>query len=349
MQALFFMAPGKLTRMEVPDPEPAPGELIIAVEVALTCGTDLKAYLRGHRLFHPPMPFGHEMAGTIVRVGSGVDRFRIGDRVAAANSAPCGACSACKHGETGLCDDLDSHLNWGAFAELARIPAPIVRTNTFRIPEHLAASTAAALEPLATVVHGVEMARLRMAGTAAILGATGAIGQLFVQVLRLAGASRIIAIGRSARRLAQTTLLGADVTLGTDDATPERLRAETGGVGPDLVVDATGLPEMWERGAMLARRGGTLLLFGGCASGTAVTFDTGRLHYDALSVQGVFHHTPRSVDAAFRLLAAGRVRVEPILEDRDDLRGVERLLDRMARREIVKAAVYPGGYRDGAA
>ncbi|MBM4417557.1 MAG: zinc-binding dehydrogenase [Chloroflexi bacterium] len=349
MRALFFVAPGQLSVMDVPDPEPGPGDLIVAVDVALTCGTDLKAYLRGHRLFKPPMPFGHEFAGTVVRVGSGVDRFRVGDRVAAANSAPCGSCSACKQGETGLCDDLDKHLNWGAFAERARIPAPIVRTNTFHIPDHLAASTAAALEPLATVVHGVESARLRLAGTVAILGATGAIGQLFVQVLRLAGASRIIAVGRSTRRLAQTTVLGADVALGVPDATPERLRAETAGVGPDLVVDATGLPEMWELGAALARRGGTMLLFGGCASGTTVTFDTGRLHYDALTVRGVFHHTPRSVEAAFRLLAAGRVQVEPILEDRSDLEGVERLLERMARREIVKAAVYPCGHADGAA
>src|SRR5271165_332952 len=140
----------------VPVPEAAPGELVVRVGAALTCGTDLKVFRRGYhaRMIVPPALFGHEQAGTVVQAGEGVIGFSTGDRVVALNSAPCCACYFCERGQENLCDDL--LFNNGAYAEFIRIPARIVAKNTLCIPEHVALEHAALTEPLACAVHGFE-------------------------------------------------------------------------------------------------------------------------------------------------------------------------------------------------
>jgi L-iditol 2-dehydrogenase len=323
MRAVRFYGPGDLRLEEVPDPVAGPGELVLRVEYALTDGTDLKAFQRGHRLFKPPMPFGHELVGTVVQVGAGVERFSVGDRVVPANSAPCNACPYCHRGQTSLCDNLDHHLNWGAYAELIRIPAPIVAQNTLRVPEALSSETAAATEPLACVVHGVDAAGVRPGDTVIVLGATGAIGLMFVQVLRAIGAGKVVAVGRSPERLALARQLGA--TIEVEPA--------------DVVIECTGLPEIWEKAPSYLRKGGTAVMFGGTPGGTRFSLDCGRVHYEALTIKGVFHHTPDTFRRALGLIASGKVRIEPLLGARGALEDVGELLARMGRREIVKAVI----------
>jgi L-iditol 2-dehydrogenase len=341
LKAVYFQSPGRLSVDEVSDPTPGPGEVVVAVDAALTCGTDLKAYLRGHRLFKPPMPFGHELVGHVSALGPGVRKVDVGDRVGTANSAPCGACYYCRRGQTSLCDELDGRLMWGAYADFVRVPAHIVEQNLYPIAETLPDVDAAALEPLACVVHGVDAAAVEPGDTVVILGATGAIGLMFVQVLRQAGAATVIAVGRSSERLALARELGTDFAVPPDDALERTVRGATGGRGADVVVDATGLPDVWEVAPSLARRGGRVVMFGGCPGGSRFSLDTGRLHYEELTVRGVFHHTPATVERALALLIAGRVRIAPLIGAEGTLDDVESLLQRMARREIVKAVVRP--------
>ncbi|HEV8637190.1 MAG TPA: zinc-binding dehydrogenase [Chloroflexota bacterium] len=349
MRAVRFYGPGDLRVEEVAEPRAGPGEVVVRVEVALTDGTDLKAYLRGHRLFRPPMAFGHELVGTVVEVGAGVDRFTVGDRVVPANSAPCRRCFYCQRGRTSLCERLDERLNWGAYAELMRITAPIVGQNMHRLPEGggsgVSEEAFAATEPLACVVAGVDAAEVRSGDAAVVLGGTGAIGLLFVQLLRQAGVSPVIAVGRSAERLELARQLGADLALPADDRLGEKVGEATGRRGADVVIEATGQPAVWEQAPALLRRGGTALMFGGCPSGTRFSLDTGRVHYDALTIRGVFHHTPATFERAFGLIAAGRVRIDPLIGARGGLADVEPLLKRMADREIVKAAIRPNDVR----
>lgn len=341
MRAVVYHGPGRLSVETLPDPRPGPGELVVRVSVALTCGTDLKAFLRGHRLFRPPMPFGHEMTGVVEEVGDGVTRFKVGDRVVSVNSAPCRVCFFCKRGQTSLCEQLDAHLNWGAYAELVRVPAPIVAQNTHPVPPHLSDVAAAALEPLACVVAGVDAASPAAGESVVVLGATGAIGLMMIQVLRHAGASPLIAVGRSPDRLRLALELGADLALPSDATLVETVRAATDGRGADAVIEATGQTSIWELAPDLCRRGGRVIMFGGCPGGSRFSLDTGRVHYDALTIRGVFHHTPATVERALELLSAGRVRVEPFVDADGRLEDVEPLLRRMAEREIVKAAIRP--------
>ncbi len=156
MQAAVLHGREDIRIESVPVPEAGPGELVLSVGAALTCGTDLKVFRRGYhaRMIVPPALFGHELAGTVVEVGEGAVGFAPGDRVVALNSAPCGQCYFCAHGQENLCDDL--LFNNGAYAEFIRIPARIVAKNTLHVPEHVPLEHAALTEPLACAVHGFE-------------------------------------------------------------------------------------------------------------------------------------------------------------------------------------------------
>ena len=145
MRAAIFRGPGELAIEEVDWEKPGDGEVSVAVYAAATCGTDLKSYRRGHPKLFPTLParFGHEFAGVIDAVGPGVQGFEVGQRVVAANTAPCGSCWACTKQRPSLCENL-SFLN-GAFAEQVVIPAPIVARNTYALPESVSFASAAPL------------------------------------------------------------------------------------------------------------------------------------------------------------------------------------------------------------
>src|SRR5437868_2616525 len=140
----------------IPVPAIGPGELLVRVRTALTCGTDVKVFRRGYhaKMINPPALFGHEMAGDIVAVGEGVANFRVGGRVVAANSAPCDQCFFCRRNQSNLCQDL--LFNNGAYAEFIRLPQRIVEKNTYPIPNHLDYKDAALTEPLACVLRGLD-------------------------------------------------------------------------------------------------------------------------------------------------------------------------------------------------
>src|SRR5438270_11759513 len=191
----------------VPVPEAGPGELIVSVGAALTCGTDLKVFRRGYhaRMIVPPALFGHELAGTVVEAGEGVTQFAPGDRVVALNSAPCGQCYFCERGQENLCDDL--LFNNGAYAEFIRIPARIVAKNTLLIPDHVPLEHAALTEPLACAVHGFEDSHPRKGDMVAVIGG-GPLGLMILHVAALAGCE-VIAIVKHDGQAEAARQLGA--------------------------------------------------------------------------------------------------------------------------------------------
>lgn len=341
MKSLFFLGPNQLELRDVPIPDPGAGEVIVKVAAALTCGTDLKGYLRGHRLFVPPMPFGHEFAGVISAVGAGVAGWRAGDPVTAANSAPCNACFYCRRGKQQLCEQLDSRFNWGAFAEYIRVPAHIVAQNMHRVPATLPFAQAALIEPLACALHGVRDADIQLGDTVAIIGA-GAQGLMQVQLARASGAACVIVVGRAHGRLERARRLGAHVTISTLDTDPiVRVRELTGGRGADVTIESAGSAATWQLAHALTRPGGTALMFSGLPGGTNVSFDATRLHYGEVTIKGCFHHTPRLVEQALDLLATGVIDGGALIDGEIGLAQVEDGLKRMARSEAIKLVVIP--------
>jgi len=195
----------RLERMEIP--HAGPGEVVVQVGAALTCGTDLKVYRRGYHamMLTPPIPFGHELAGVVTEVGEYVTRFKKGDRVVALNSAPCDNCYFCRRGQQNLCEDL--LFNNGAYAEFIRIPARIVEKNTLLIPDGVPFEHAALTEPLACVVRGLEESGARAGDTMIVIGA-GPIGLMFMHVAEIAGVKVIAVVKRREIELRRMYLSG---------------------------------------------------------------------------------------------------------------------------------------------
>src|SRR5712692_7673245 len=189
-------------------PEIERGDILVRVQVALTCGTDVKVFQRGYhaRMIVPPAVFGHELAGDVVAVGEDVSRFKLGQRVVAANSAPCEACYFCRRNQQNLCEDL--LFNNGAYAEYIRIPGRIVERNMHEIPEHVSYQDAALVEPLACVLRGLDETSIGPDDNVAVIG-LGPIGLMFVRLAKAYGA-RVIAIGRRKTQLDRAASMGAD-------------------------------------------------------------------------------------------------------------------------------------------
>ncbi len=342
MKATILLEPGKIELQEVEMPRAGPGEVIVRVRSALTCGTDLKAFRRGHPKIPMPTRFGHEFSGDVWEVGEGVEGFRVGDQVMCVNSAPCGECEECRRGLENLCTSPDM-FSWGAFAEYMKVPARIVKHNMFKKPPGLSYSEAAMLEPLACVVYGLEQVRLKLEDTVLIIGA-GPIGLLHVMVTKVLGAGKIIVSGRRRKRLKIARLIGADVVIdAAREDVHERVMEETRGVGASLVVECTGQLKVWEESTRLVARGGTVILFGGLPKGTTASFDTARLHYDQITLKGVFHFTRSAVRSAYDLLASGRVRVKDLITGSYTLDDMKKVIDQLIDGNCVKIEVVPTG------
>lgn len=296
----------RMERLAVPSL--GPSDVLVRVRAALTCGTDLKVYRRGHhaRMIALPATLGHEVAGDIVQMGSEVRNFEIGDRVVAANSAPCMKCFFCLRQQCNLCESL--LFNNGAYAEYIRLPRRIVERNTYRIPKRIDYREAAIAEPLACVLNGLDDVSVRGGDTLTVIG-LGPIGLLFVRVARIQGA-RVIAVGRHPAQLARAEHLGAEVLVECRrgaDPTPEVRRHTEGGRGPDIVIEAVGSPHAWRQAVAMVRPGGTVNFFGGCPKRTLVCLDTGTIHYASLTLKATFHHTPAHVKEAVDLVVQGEV------------------------------------------
>ena len=350
MSAAVLRGKEDLRIERVARPEAKAGELVIRVDAALTCGTDLKVYRRGYhaKMLTVDRLFGHEVAGTVVEVGAGVDGFAVGDRVLPLNSAPCDACFFCAQGQQNLCDDL--LFNNGAYAEYMRVPERIVRKNTLRIPEDMRAEHAALTEPLACVVRGMEESGARAGQTAIVLGA-GPIGLLFVHAAAIEGLDVIAVVKRSdqvetARRFgAKHVVRIADV----EDAAAAARALTPEGRGADLVFEAVATPEAWQWAVNMARKGGVVNLFGGPPAGTQVSLDTNLIHYSDLTLKASFHHTPATVRPAFAMLRSGRFKCDEFLTGTAGLSEVPEVFARMMVRPAegtapeIKTVIYPHG------
>jgi threonine dehydrogenase-like Zn-dependent dehydrogenase len=444
--ANILFKPGRIELREMKLSKPSYGEILVKIKAALTCGTDLKAFIRGHPLIPMPGVFGHEFSGIVTEVGKGVRRFKEGDAVMAVHTAPCLTCSFCRRRLFNLCEKIMHTKVLGAFAEYIILPSHVVRQNVFHKPEALSFEEAAFLEPLSCVVHSVENLRVTKGDSVLIIGA-GPIGLLHLLLLKRKGAKVAVADIKN-ERLKVAKRLGADFVIknginkspspqspplkggnpseypavlpmgwvippspsylkrgfipplgcesyrlkvrggrvGLYDSphegekksellfpligkknpaipsplagkknpvVPSPLEGEgkgegymyvkkfTDSLGFDYVFECTGMPDVWEASVNYVRKGGTVILFGGCKSGTTVTYDTGRIHYDEITIKGVFHYTPSDVRKAYEILCEGGLGVSRLISGRYSLGHVQRAFNKLATGTGIKFAIIP--------
>jgi L-iditol 2-dehydrogenase len=306
MRAAVLHGPGDLRVEHVAEPH---GDVVVEVQAATACATDLKMLRHGHPVLGPyPARFGHETAG--VRTDTG-ERVLVGDSVA------CGTCARCAAARPQLCDDMTWVL--GGFAE--RIAAPEGALHA--IPGDLEPAGAAMAEPLAAAVHAV--ARAGQGADVGVLGG-GTMGLMLARLLVLEGRDVALA-DRHPERRAQAQAFGARAV--------QQLGSH------EVVLEAVGRPESWRAAIDAAAPGATVVFVGGCPSGSQVTLPAGPLHYAELDVRGAFHHSRAEVDQALALLAAGDVDWRALAGESIGLDELGDALVRPASGEARKLVVDP--------
>lgn len=328
----FLVRPGKIELREARRPSPSKGEVLVRVKAALTCGTDLKAFQRGHPMIPMPGPFGHEFSGVVEEAGPGVRKFSPGQGIMAVHSAPCLKCPYCKDKAYNLCENIMEGKVLGAFSEYVLLPRHVVRLNAYPKPSALSFEEAAFLEPLSCVVHGIRPLGAKRGSAALVLGA-GPIGLLHMLVLKKMGLKVTVSDTNESRLKAAKRLGGGGV-----ECTGTVARE---GPGFHYVFECTGVKEVWESSAGYAKRGGTVVLFGGLKRGQMAAFDSYRLHYDEITLRGVFHFTPGDVRTAYGLLGDGKIKVAGLISGRLPLGRLDEAFGALAKGKGIKYAIIP--------
>jgi L-iditol 2-dehydrogenase len=319
-------------------------DVLVRVEVALTCGTDLKVWKQGYhaRMIRPPALFGHELSGIVEEKGSAVNGgVHKGMRVVPSNSAPCNRCFYCLKGQPNLCEDL--MFNNGAYAEYIRIPGRIVRENMLEIPESVSFVDAAMVEPLACVLRGVHETGIRPGDTVVVIGC-GPIGLKFIRILS-GRHVRVIAVGKRPSQVRAAERLGAiaafDISEIDDPVRVVRQLTE-GGRGSDAVIEAVGTATTWQWALQMVRKGGTVNLFGGCPQGTDVKVDPSALHYSEITIKSTFHHTPEFIREALDTIVRGEIRARDFITGEAPLSDLPDVFQHMKNRNgELKTVVIP--------
>ncbi len=340
MRAAILVEPKRIELRDVDMPKPSAGGIVVRVRAALTDGTDLKAYRRGHPQMPMPTPFGHEFSGDVAAVAPDVTTFKVGDPVMCVHSAPCGQCFWCQRGEEELCESVMSTKILGAYAEYIEVPSHIVGRNCYPKPEQLSYEAAAFLEPLSCVVHSLDVLDAPVGATVLVLG-DGGFGLMHAWLLSLRGARSVLA-GRHDERLEIARGFGVQDIVNTNSADArDVILALTEGRGADALIECTGMKEVWEAAPSMVRRGGTVSFFGGLPSDTSVCFSAARLHYDEVRLISPFHFRPSSVKRAYTLLANGDVDPRLLLSGKEPLTQIATVFERLDKGDGIKYAIEP--------
>lgn len=312
--------------------------MLLRVDCALAGGTDRKAFIRGHPQIPMPGPFGHRYAGTVAALGPQAPPFEIGQPVMGVHSAPCLKCRFCRSQRQNLCPDVMREKVLGAFSQYLCVPAAVARQNLFPRPDSLSAKHAALLEPLACVVHGMEMIDWRNAERVLILG-LGVMGLFFAQLLPHYTKGRGAAAGRRESGRTLAARYGLDpvwnvraVPLKEQLPTTEQF---------DVVLECTGKLEGWSEAVERTAPGGQTLLFGGLPRGTVFPVDSYRLHYEDLRLIGSFHFSPADVAKAREFLLAGRLELDPLINATLPLRQLPDALRLLEKGDVMQMAINP--------
>lgn len=342
MKAAVLKAVNEISCETVAMPELQPGDMLLKVEAATVCGTDIRI-LRGKKTagIRYPSIIGHEFAGEVMDTG-GHAGYHAGQAVSVCPAFVCGHCDSCTRGAENLCRNLVAmgYEIDGAFAEYVRIPATgVAAGHVFPVPEGTTFEQAALAEPLACVVNGQEQARVAPGEVAVILGA-GPIGLLHVKLARLAGAKLIVVSQTSASRREAALRAGADVVINpVEENVVQRVRELTGGSGADVAICAIGKPELANDAIGTVRPRGRVNLFAGFTKDVTADLDVNAIHYNELTVTGAFGLTRRQFAMALRLIASGQVEVASLLTHRFPLHDISQALATAEQGSALKVVI----------
>jgi L-iditol 2-dehydrogenase len=334
-----LVAPKRIELREEPEPQAPSGGVVVRVRAALTDGTDLKTYRRGHPKMPMPTRFGHEFSGDVAATGAGVTSFAPGDAVMCAHTAPCGECYWCVRDQEELCETIMPAMILGAYADSIALPKRVVDRNCFLKPSGVGYAEGAFLEPLACVSRSIRALAPERGSIVAVIG-NGAFGILHALLLQRAGVDALL-FGRRAERVA----LAHELRLQSFDVRERSARdvvsERTQGRGADAAIECTGSLEMWESAPALVRRGGSVSFFAGLPAEARVSFLAARLHYDGVRLLAPFHFAPADVRTAYELIAARALPLTRLISHTFRLSEVADAFAMLDSGEGMKALIEP--------
>ena len=345
MRAAILEALDQLAVKEVPIPEIDADSALLRVESVAICGSDVRILHHGNPRVVPPAVMGHEAAGVVEKAGANVSRVKEGDLVAIGADVPCGQCHWCRNGLGNNCA-INYAVGYqipGAFTQYMLLPKLLLEEGPVTpFSNAIGCDEAALAEPLACAINGLELAGMALGKTVAIIG-LGPIGCMMIDLARIMGAVKVIAIQRSRKRLELARPYEADVYMASEDEdVVARCREETGGEGPDIVVTTCGSVEAHEQAVAMVAHRGCVNFFGGLSKDARpLSILSNTIHYKECFVTGSHGSTPRHHEIAVRLLEEQRVRVNPIITHHFPLSRIHDAFEAMESRQGMKVIVHP--------
>jgi len=299
---------------ERPTPEVGPGELLIRIEASGICGSDVMEW---YRIKKAPLVLGHEIAGEIVEIGEGVDRYGKGDRVSASHHVPCNTCHYCLSGRHTVCDTLRSTtFDPGGFAEYVRLPAINVDRGVYPLPDELSYEEGTFVEPLACVLRAQRIAGIQPGHSVLVVG-SGMTGLLHLSLARALGAGRIIATDIVQYRLDAARSFGADAVIHASENVPASVLELNGGRLADIVVVCTGAVSAINQALDSVDRGGTVLLFAPTDPGITIPVSVTELFFrNGVTVTSSYAGSPADHMTAVELLRTGTLGAREMITHR---------------------------------
>ncbi len=342
MKAMVLAEYKRLELVDVPQPSPGSGEVLIRVAACGICGSDVHGYdgSSGRRI--PPIVMGHEAAGVVAEVGAGVHSWRPGDRVTFDSTVSCGECAFCRRGDVNLCERREvlgvscgEYRRAGAFAEYLVVPERIL----YPLPDAMPFAEAAMLEAISVALHAVRMAGVQGGETALIVGA-GMIGLLTLQAARIAGCSRVLVADIDATRLRMAEVLGADEVLQLSGAEMSREVLRRTAAGVDVALEAVGREETVMAAIESVAKGGTVVLIGNISPRVSIPLQT--VVSRQLRLQGTAASSGE-YPQAIELVASGKIKVKPLISAVAPLEEGPRWFERLYANEpnLMKIVLTP--------
>ncbi len=314
MRVAMYYSNNDVRLEEMPKPEIGPGELLMRVEACGICGSDVMEWYRAHKV---PLVLGHEVAGEIVAVGSGVERYKKGRRIAVAHHVPCNTCHYCRSGHHTACETLhQTNFEPGGMAEYLRLPAINVDRGIFPLPDEVSFEEGTFVEPLACVLRGQRLARLQPGQTVLVIG-SGIAGLLHLKLARALGAGRVVATDIVDYRLEAARRFGADAVIRADEDIPARMRQLNDGLLADLVIACTGAATALDQALKSVEHGGTVLFFAPTEPGVTIPLSVNDLFWrNEVTLTTSYAGSPADYATALELIRARRVLVQDMITHR---------------------------------
>jgi L-iditol 2-dehydrogenase len=338
-----LLTPRGVEVQEVPDPRAGPGEVVVALRACGVCGTDLEK-VRGN--YAATGRIGHEPSGVVAETGKGVEDLEAGTRVFVHHHVACGRCAVCAAGTPTFCPQYQStNIDPGGFAEKFRVPKENVTAGAIlQLPDHVSDIDATFVEPLGCCLEGVWSTPFREGQKVVVLG-LGPIGLLYLRLFKALGADWVAGGDLSPYRRAAAERSGADLVFDPreEGMLAPALAKATNGMGADLVAVATGAPRAIAQAVGLARRGGTVNIFGLPEKGSRLDYDLQQLYLRGIRLVPTYATTERGTGEALKLIAHGAVKVRDLATHTFPLSEARRAFEQATRtEEAIKVVITSG-------